>query len=70
MFFILLLIEEPKITRIKENLNFDFSVKSKIKKMLLNAIFFNKKDTNNLMNHFVVIKKRSSDYDCKIHEVY
>ena len=56
------------LKRAKEHLNLGSSVKSKIKEHIIECNFCNKKDTDSLMYHFVVIKKCSSDYDCKIHE--
>ena len=55
------------VTRAKEHLNLGSSVKSKIKEHIIECSSCNKKDTDSLMNHFGVIKKCVSDYDCKIH---
>ena len=52
----------------KEHLNVDSSVKSRIKEHILECNLCNKKDMDSLMHHFVVIKKCSSDYECKIYE--
>ena len=57
------------VTREKKHLNLGSSVKSKIKQYIVECCLCNKKDTDSLMHHFVVIKKCSSDYDCKIHQV-
>ena len=56
------------ITRAKEHLNLCSSVKSKIKHHIIECNLCNKKDMDSLINRFSVIKKSSSDYDCKIHE--
>ena len=56
------------ITRAKEHLNLGSSVKSKIKDHIIECNLCNKKDMDSLIHHFSVIKKCSSDYDCKIHE--
>ena len=56
------------VTRAKEHLNLGSLVKSKIKEHILECNLCNKKDTDSLMHSFVVIKKCSSDYQCKIHE--
>ena len=52
----------------KKHLNLGSLLKSKIKEPIIECNFCNKKDTDSLMHHFVVIKKCSSDYDRKIHE--
>ena len=52
----------------KKNLNLGSLVKSKIKKHIIERNSCNKKVTDNLMNHFVVVKKCLSNYDCKIHK--
>ena len=44
------------------------SVKSKIKNHIIECNLCNKKDMDSLIHRFSVIKKCSSDYDCKIHE--
>ena len=56
------------ITRAKEHLNLGSSVKSKIKDHIIDCNLCNKKDMDSLIHSFSVIKKCSSDYDCKIHE--
>ena len=59
------------VTRVKEHLNLGSSVKSKIKDhtvYIIECNLCNKKDMDNLIHRFSVIKKCSSDYDCKIHE--
>ena len=56
------------VTRAKEHLNLGSSVKSKIKDHIIECNLCNKKDMDSLMHRFSVIKKCSSDYDCKIHE--
>ena len=56
------------ITRAKEHLNLGSSVKSKIKDHIIECNLCNKKDMDSLIHRFSVIKKCSSDYDCKIHE--
>ena len=45
------------VTRAKKHLNLGSSVKSKIKVYIIKCNFCSKKDTNNLMHHFVVTKK-------------
>ena len=57
-----------KLTRAKERLNSDSTVKSKIKDCISECNLYNKKDTDSLIHRFIVIKKCLSDYDCKIHE--
>ena len=54
------------MTRTKEHLNLGSSVKSKIKEHISECILCNKKDTDSFRHRFSVIKKYSSDYDCKI----
>ena len=56
------------VTRAKEHLNLGSLVKSKIKDHIIECNLCNKKDMDSLIHHFSVIKKCSSDYDCKIHE--
>ena len=56
------------VTRVKEHLNLDSSVKSKIKEDIIECNLCNKKDMGSLIHRFSVIKKCLSDYDCKIHE--
>ena len=56
------------ISRAKEHLNLGSSVKSKIKDHIIECNLCNKKDMDSLIHRFSVIKKCSSDYDCKIHE--
>ena len=56
------------LTRAKEHLNLGSSVKSKIKEHISECNLCNKNDTDSLIHCFIVIKKCSSDYDCKIHE--
>ena len=56
------------LTRAKERLNSDSTVKSKIKDRISECNLCNKKDTDSLIHRFIIIKKCSSDYDCKIHE--
>ena len=58
------------LIRAKKHLNLGSSVKSKIKEHISECNLRNKKDTNSLIrvHRFIVIKKCSSDYDCKIHK--
>ena len=56
------------VTRAKEHLNIGSSVKSEIKKHIIQGNLVIKKNTDNLIYHFAVIKKCLSDHDCKIHE--
>ena len=56
------------ITRAKEHLNLGSSVKSKIKDHIIECNLCNKKDMDGLIHRFSIIKKCSSDYDCKIHK--
>ena len=56
------------VTRAKEHLNLGSSVKSKIKDHIIECNLCKKKDMDGLIHRFSVIKKCSSDYDCKIHE--
>ena len=56
------------LTRAKEYLNLGSLVKSKIKEHISECNLCNKKDTDSLIHPFIVIRKCSSDYNCKIHE--
>ena len=56
------------VIRTTQHLNLGSSLKSKIKEHILERNLCNKKDRDSLMHRFVVIKKCSLDYDCKIHE--
>ena len=56
------------VTRAKEHLNLGSSVKSKMKEHISECNLCNKNDTDSSIHRFIVIKKCSSDYDCKIHE--
>ena len=49
------------VTTAKKNLNLGSLVKSKIKEHIIERNSCNKKVTDNLINHFVVIKKCLSD---------
>ena len=56
------------VTRAKEHLNLGSSIKSKIKEHISECNLCNKKDTDSLTRRFIVIKKCSSDNNCRIYK--